>query len=147
MAFISFTKAADLAAPDDLRINAMAVLYVEASRPAMLGRTMIHMLGQGSVVNAVAEQVGTVISAIFSERCSLVACTRHYLAAPPHEGASTVYVSPANVSFLRPNLRTTPDFWLLIFVDGSELQIADPLPQALYPLRSQGAEFRLSTVG
>ena len=147
MAFISFTKASDHAAHDELRINAMAVLYVEASRPDLTGRTMIHMLGQGSIVNAVAESVGTVISAIFSERCGLVACTRHYLAAPPHDGASTVYVLPANVSFLRPNLQATPDFWVLTFVDGSELWVADPLPQGLYPLRSQGTEFRLSTVG
>lgn len=147
MAFISFTKAAGSAAPDDLRINPIAVLYVEASRPDLIGRTMIHMLGQGTVVNAVAESVGTVISAIFSERCSLVACTRHYLAAPPNDGASTVYVSPANVSFLRPNLQATPDFWVLTFVDGSELRVVDPLPQGLYPLRSQGSEFRLSTVG
>ena len=64
MAFISFTKAADPAAPDDLRINATAVLCVEASRPEMIGRTMIHMRGQGPAVNAVADSVGTVISAI-----------------------------------------------------------------------------------
>ena len=147
MAFIAFTKAADPAAPDDLRINAIAVLYVEASRPDLIGQTMIHMLGQGSVVHAVAESVGKVLSAIFSERCSLVACTRHYLAAPPHAGASTVYVSPANISFLRPNRQATPDFWVLTFVDGSVLRVADPLPQGLYPLRSQGTEFRLSTVG
>jgi hypothetical protein len=62
MPFISFNKATEPAAPDDLRINTAAVLYVEASRPDLVGQTLIHMLGQGSTVNAVTESIGTVVS-------------------------------------------------------------------------------------
>ena len=55
MPFVAFNKATDPAAPDDLRINTSAVLYVEASRAGLIGQTTIHMLGQGTVVNAVTE--------------------------------------------------------------------------------------------
>lgn len=131
MPFIALNKATDPVAPDDLRINTAAVLYVEASRPDLVGRTTIHLLGQGATLNAVTESLGTVVTAIFQAACPLVACTRHYLATPPEDGASTVYISPANVSFVRPNLPASPDFWVLRFVDGSELRVLDPLPQGL----------------
>lgn len=124
MPFISFNKATEPDAPDDLRINTAAVLYVEASRPDLVGHTLIHMLGQGSTVNAVTESIGTVVSAIGS----LVAVKRHYLAPPPDDGASTVYVLAANVSHMRPNLPLAPEFWYLTFVDGSELRVKEPLP-------------------
>jgi hypothetical protein len=127
MPFISFNKAIDPVAPDDLRINTAAVLYVEASRPGLLGQTTIHMLGQGTMVNAVTESTATVVSAIGG----LVAGQRHYLAPPPDDGASTVHISPANVSHLRPNLPASPEFWYLKFVDGSELRIVAPLPDGL----------------
>ena len=131
MAFISFTKASDHAAPDELRINAMAVLYVEASRPDLIGRTMIHMLGQGALVNAVMESIGTVITALSGDKFNLVECTRHYLATPPHDGPSTVYIAAQNVSYVRPNLPISPIFWVVTFVDGSDLRITDPLPHGL----------------
>lgn len=131
MPFIAFNKATDPSAPDDLRINTAGVLYVEASRAELLGWTTIHMLGQASVVNAVTESLGTVVSSAFDAGCTLVACTRHYLAPTPEGGASTVYISPANVSYARPNLPTAPDFWVLRFVDGSELRVLGPLPQGL----------------
>lgn len=127
MPFISFNKATDPAAPDDLRINTTAVLYVEASRPDLLGETTIHMLGQGTTVNAVTQSTGTVVSEIGS----LVAAKRHYLAPPPDGGASTVYIAPWNVSYVRPNLPLAHDFWYIKFVDGSELRIIDPLPEGL----------------
>lgn len=127
MPFISFNKAIDPVAPDDLRINTAAVLYVEASRPGLIGQTTIHMLGQGTVVNAVTESTGTVVSAIGG----LVAGKRHYLAPPPDDGASTVYISPANVSHVRPNLPASQEFWYVTFVDGSELRIVDPRPDGL----------------
>jgi hypothetical protein len=127
MPFISFNKATDPAAPDDLRINTTAVLYVEASRPDLLGETTIHMLGQGSTVNAVTQSTGTVVSEIGS----LVAAKRHYLAPPPDGGASTVYIAPWNVSYVRPNLPLAHDFWYIKFVDGSELRIINPLPEGL----------------
>lgn len=131
MSFIAFTKATDPKEVDDLRINTSAVLYVEASRPDLLGKTMIHLLGQSTVVNAVTDSVGAVVSAIFNAAGPLVACTRHYLAPPPEGGASTVYISPANVSYVRPNLPASPDFWVVRFVDGSELRVLHPLPQGL----------------
>ena len=131
MTFIAFNKASDPASPDDLRINSNAVLYVEASRPDLVGHTMIHMLGQGSTVNAVTESIGTVVSSISDLRGTLVAATRHYHAPPPNDRASTVYVAPANVSFVRPNLPAAPDFWVLRFVDGSELSVVHPLPEGL----------------
>ncbi|MDP2031999.1 MAG: hypothetical protein Q8K29_01170 [Polaromonas sp.] len=127
MPFIPFNKATDPAAPDDLRINTTAVLYVEASRPDLLGETTIHMLGEGSTVNAVTQTIGTVVSEIGS----LVAAKRHYLAPPPDGGASTVYIAPWNVSYVRPNLPLAQDFWYVKFVDGSELRIIDPLPEGL----------------
>ena len=131
MPFIAFTKATDPNEVDDLRINTSAVLYVEASRPDLLGKTMIHMLGQSTVVNAVKESVGTVVSAIFNFAGPLVACTRHYLAPPPEGGASTVYISTTNVSYVRLNLPASPDFWVIRFVDGSELRVLHPLSQGL----------------
>ena len=127
MPFIAFNKAFDPAAPDDLRINTAAVLYVEASRLDLTGQTTIHLLGQGEAVNAVTESIGLVVSEIGG----LVAATRHYLAPPPAEGASTVYICPANVSYLRPNLPALPDFWVVRFVDGSELRVVAPLPLGL----------------
>ena len=127
MPFIALNKAFDPAAPDDLRINTAAVLYVEASRHDMVGQTTIHLLGQGVTVNAVTESIGLVVSEIGG----LVAATRHYLAPPPAEGASTVYICPANVSYSRPNLPALPDFWVLRFVDGSELRVVAPLPLGL----------------
>ena len=106
MPFIALNKAFDPAAPDDLRINTAAVLYVEASRLDLVGQTTIHLLGQGVTVNAVTESIGLVVSEIGG----LVAATRHYLAPPPADGASTVYICPTNVSYVRPNLPASPDF-------------------------------------
>ena len=127
MPFIAFNKAFDPDAPEDLRINTAAVLYVEASRLDLVGQTTIHLLGQGVTVNAVTESISLVVS----EVGGLVAATRHYLAPPPAEGASTVYICPANVSYLRPNLPALPDFWVVRFIDGSELRVAAPLPLGL----------------
>ena len=127
MPFIAFNKAFDPAAPDDLRINTAAVLYVEASRPDLIGQATIHLLGQGINVNAVTESIGTVVSEIGG----LVAATRHYLAPPPETGASTGYICVANVSYVRPNLPASPDFWVVRFVDGSELRVVAPLPLGL----------------
>ena len=127
MTFIAFNKAFDPAEPADLRINTAAVLYVEASRLDLVGQTTIHMLGQGVTVNAVTEPIGLVVMEIGG----LVAATRHYLAPPPAEGASTVYICPDNVSYVRPNLPASPDFWVVLFVDGSELRVLHPLPLGL----------------
>ena len=82
MPLLCFNKATDPAAPDDLRINPAAVLYVEASRPDLIGQTTIHLLGQGTSVNAVTQSLATVVSAIGS----LIGATRHYLAPPPDDG-------------------------------------------------------------
>ena len=127
MPFIAFNKAFDPETPDDLRINTAAVLYVEASRFELTGQTTIHLLGQGVTVNAVMESISLVVREIGG----LIAATRHYLAPPPAEGASTVYICPANVSYVRPNLPALPDFWVVRFVDGSELRVLHPLPQGL----------------
>lgn len=131
MLFAAFNKVADPGSCDDLRVNKEAVLYVEASRPDLVGHTMIHMLGQGSTVNAVTESVGAVVSSLSDKPGSLVAATRHYLAPPPDSGASTVYISPVNVSYARPNQPASPDFWVLRFVDGSELRVVHPLSEGL----------------
>lgn len=133
MTFIAFNKATDPTAPDDLRINPEAVLYVEASRADLLGQTTIHLLGQNTVVNAVTESVGTVVSSIAAALPApgLVGATRHYLATTPNDGASTVYIVPGNVSYVRPNLPQMQEFWYIRFVDGSEIRIVDPLPAGL----------------
>ena len=60
-----------------------------------------------------------------------VAAARHYLAPPPAGGASTVYICPKNVSYLRPNLTASTDFWVVRFVDGSELRVIAPWPEGL----------------
>ena len=127
MPFIAFNKAFDPETPDDLRINTAAILYVEASRLDLIGQTTIHLVGQGVTVNAVTESTSVVVREIGG----LVAATRHYLAPPPAEGASTVYICPGNVSYVRPNLPALPDFWVFRFVDGSELRIVAPLPLGL----------------
>ena len=127
MNFIAFNKTTEPLAADDLRINPCAVLYVEASRPDLVGQTTIHLLGQSEVVNAVEEPVGTVVSRLGG----LVAARRHYLAPPPPEGPSPVYIAPVNVSYVRPNLPSAPDFWVVRFVDGSELRVLAPLPEGL----------------
>ncbi len=124
MPIVTFNKATDPGTPDDLRLNTLAVLYVEASRPELVGQTTIHLLGQGSMVNAVTESIGSVVSTIGG----MVAAKRHYLAPPPDDGASTVYIAPLNVSYIRPNLPASPDFWYVRFLDGSELRIVAPLP-------------------
>ena len=127
MGFIAFNKTAEPLAIDDLRVNPRAVLFVEASRPDLVGQTTIHLLGQSEVVNAVEETIGTVVSRLGG----LVAARRHYLAPPPAEGPSTVYIAPANVSYARPNHASAPDFWVVRFVDGSELRVLAPLPEGL----------------
>lgn len=131
MRFIAFNKATAPVGQDDLRVNTEAILYLEASRQDLVGQTTIHMLGQGSTVNAVTEPIGIVVRSIVEATGTLVACKRHYLAPPPEDGASTVYVSPANVSYLRPNPPVAPDFWVVRFVDGSELRVTHPLPPGL----------------
>lgn len=137
MTFIAFNKATDPTSPDDLRINPEAVLYVEASRTDLLGQTTIHMLGQSTVVNAVTESVGIVVSSIAAALAlirampGLVNAKRHYLAKTPEDGASTVYIAPGNVSYVRPNVPETHEFWYVRFVDGSELRVMDPLPTGL----------------
>lgn len=127
MNFIAFNKTTDPTPYVDLRINPRAVLYVEASRKELVGQTTIHLLGQSSVVNAVDETVDMVVDLLGG----LVAARRHYLAPTPPEGPSTVYIAPANVSYVRPNLPSAPDFWVVRFVDGSELRIVAPLPEGL----------------
>lgn len=127
MNFIAFNKTTEPLAADDLRINPQAVLYVEASRPGLVGQTTIHLLGQSDVVNAVEEPIGTVVSRFGS----LVAARRHYLAPTPPEGPSTVYIAPVNVSYVRPNVPAAPDFWVVRFVDGSEIRVLAPLPDGL----------------
>lgn len=131
MPFISLNKATDPTVTDYLRINTAAVLYVEASRPGRVGKATIHMLGQTPTVNALTDSIAMVMVAIFDATCPLVACTRHYLAKPPEQGPSTVYVSPTNVSYMHPNLPVSPDFWTLRFADGSELRVLHPLPDGL----------------
>jgi hypothetical protein len=127
MNFVAFNKTTQPAASEDLRVNPRAVLYVEASRPDLVGHSSIHLLGQGETVNAVEESIGTVVDRLGG----LVAALRHYLAPPPPEGPSTVYISPLNISFVRPNIPETPDFWVIRFIDGSELRVAAPLPAGL----------------
>jgi hypothetical protein len=128
MAIISFNKASSPDIQDDLRINTTAVLYVEASLPDLMGATTIHLMGQGSMVNAVVEPVGEVAGAIGH----LVAAKRHYMAMGPASGIpSTVHINPNNISYLRPNLPEGTTFWVVRMADGTELRIEHPLPAGL----------------
>ena len=103
------------------------MLYVQASSLDLLGQTTIPLMGQGVTVNGVTESIGLVVRKIGG----WVAATRHYLAPPPAGGASTVYICPKNVSYLRPNLPASTDFWVVRFVDGSELRVIAPWPEGL----------------
>jgi hypothetical protein len=127
MPILSFNNASDAATPDDVRINSTAVRFVEASRPEQKGQTMIHLLGQGEVGIPVVEPLDHVIAAIGG----LAAAGRYYLAGASGAHASTVYVSVANISYLRLNKKTKPAFWDLYFVDGYELRVLDPLPPTM----------------
>jgi hypothetical protein len=135
MPFIALNKASDPTAPDDLRINSAAILYVEASRPELIGLTTVHLLGQGAAVIAVDEPIDVVVrevaNALEAEGNELLPATRHYLAAPPSTGPSIVFISPVNVSHVRPNLPAAPDFWVVRFTDGSEVRVVHPLPGGL----------------
>jgi len=64
MAILSFNSASDAATRDDVRINSLAVRFVEASRPEQKGQTTIHLIGQGEVGISVVEPVDEVIAAI-----------------------------------------------------------------------------------
>ena len=126
MPILSFNNASDAATQDDVRINSLAVRFVEASRPEQQGHTTIHLIGQGEVGIPVVEPIEEVIAAIGG----LAAATRHYLAGTHGVSASTVYVAVDNVSYLRPNKNAKPGFWYIHFVDGYELRVLDPLPPA-----------------
>lgn len=127
MTFVAFNQTATPDAANDLRVNRTAVLYVEASRADLVGHTTIHLLGQGTAVNAVEETVDRVVNSLGG----LVAAQRHYLAPPPQAGGSTVFIAPDNVSYVRPNAPAAPDFWVVRFVDGSEVRVLAPLPLGL----------------
>jgi hypothetical protein len=129
MSILSFNNASDAATADDVRINSDAVRFVEASRPEQKGNTMIHLIGQGEVGISVVEPVEEVIAAVGG----LAAAGRHYLAGAAGGGASTVYLAPANVSYMRPNRKASPAFWYVYFSDGYELRVLDPLPAACDP--------------
>lgn len=127
MPILAFNRETDPHTPDDARISSKAVRYVEPTRQGQAGLTVIHMLGQGENGITVMEALEVVVGSIQG----LVAAPRHYSAAQPDDGRSTVYIAPANVSHLRPNNPTKRDFWSVYFIDGSELRIIDPLPVGL----------------
>ena len=135
MPFIALNKASDPTAPDDLRINSAAILYVEAARTEVAGRTTVHVLGQGTAVMVVNEPINVVVRevarALEVNGGELLPATRHYLGAPPGAGPGTVFISPANVSYVRPNVPAAPDFWVVRFTDGSEVRVVHPLPGGL----------------
>lgn len=127
MPILTFSTANDPHTPDDARISSTAVRYVEPTREGQPGKTVIHMLGQDVNGITVMEAIDVVVGSI----AGLVAAPRHYSAAQPEDGRSTVFISPATVSHLRPNNPTKRDFWSVFFVDGTELRIIDPLPVGL----------------
>ncbi len=127
MPILAFSKSSDPDTPDDARISSAAVRYVEPTRQGQPGKTVIHVLGQGENGITVMEANDVVAGSI----AGLVAAPRHYSAAQPDDGRSTVFIATANVSHLRPNNPTKRDFWSVFFVDGTELRIIDPLPAGL----------------
>jgi len=88
---------------------------------------MIYLVGQGAVGIPVVEPLDEVVAAIGG----LAAAARHYLAGGPGGGASTVYISTANVSYVRASKQVMPAFWYIYFVDSFELRVLDPLPPGL----------------
>jgi hypothetical protein len=127
MPILAFNKASDPKWPDDVRIASSAVRYVEESRLGQSNHATIHVLGHRDAGIKVGDSIESVVSSVGG----LVAATRHYLAGQPADGGSTVYVSAANVSHIRPSTPGKRDFWVVHFIDGSELRIVDPLPAGL----------------
>ncbi len=127
MPILAFSKAGDPSTLDDTRISSTAVRYVEPTRQGQPGKTVIHVLGQGENGLVVMEALDVVVGAIEG----LIAAPRHYSGAQPEDGGSTVFIAPANVSHLRPNNPSKRDFWSVLFIDGTELRIVDPLPVGL----------------
>lgn len=127
MPILFFNNATDAATRDDVHINPAAVRFVEAALENKLGHTNIHVLGYKVSGIRVTEQIATVLASL----PGLVQATRHYHAGEPAMGASTLFVAPHNLSFIRPNVPKDPTFWILRFTDESELRIVGPLPQGL----------------
>lgn len=127
MPILAFNKATDPNTPDDVRINTAAVRFVEAARPGQPSLTVIHVLGEKDAGIPVMEAPDLVATSIGG----LVAAKRYFGAGQADDGKSAVFVAAANVSQLRPNNPSKRDFWAVLFTDGSELRIADPLPGGL----------------
>lgn len=124
MRIVGFNKATDPTKTDEVRINPAAVRYVEGSRGQQSGQTWIHLIGQGTVGIPVVEPIAAVVDKVGG----LVTATRHYLAGQPETGGSLVHVAPSAISFIRPNSARDPSYWHIVFLDGTELRILDPLP-------------------
>jgi hypothetical protein len=111
-------KTARPLAIDDLRINPRAVLLWEASRPDLVSQTTIHMLGGREARWSCGrrDHRDTVVN-----RLGGLLAARRYLAPPPAERASTVYISPRECEQLcRPYGRLISGS--SGFVDGSGLK-------------------------
>jgi hypothetical protein len=125
MPIFHFNKATDPANAEDVWINTGAVRFAETARPGQLGKTSIHLIGQGEAGILVEEDIETVLGSM----SKLVAAPRHYLGGTlPEHGAQIVYVAPELISYLRPGTPKDPVFWYIYFVDGSELRIHSPIP-------------------
>jgi hypothetical protein len=105
----------------------MAQAVITWDPPNKMGKITIHLIGQGINVNAVTESISTVVCEIGA----LVAAKRHCVALPPKGGARTVYTCIAKMRWVRPNLPAMAGFWVLQFVDGSQLRAQHPLAQGL----------------
>lgn len=69
------------------------------------------------------EDIGSVVSAIGS----LIPVTRHSNTAQS-ASEDTIYIAPETISHLHPNVVPNPTFWIVYFVDGSQIKINAPLP-------------------
>jgi len=127
MPMLAFNNAADPKTPDDVHVASSAVRFVEESRLGQAALATIHVLGLREAGIQVMDPLDVVVSSIGG----LTAATRHYLAGQPKDGGSMVFIATANISYIRPSTPDKREFWIIYFIDGTELRIVDPLPAGL----------------
>ncbi len=127
MPTIQFTRATNPTTSEVVHINPLAVLYVEAAREHLVGKTLIQVIGQTEQGMRVTEALQEVLAGL----PDTVPAYRHYHAGSPNEGESVVHICAHNIASIVPNAPSAPLFWTIAFKDQSVLRIMAPLPPEL----------------
>ena len=127
MPTIQFTRATNPATAEVVHINPRAVLYVEAAREHLVGKTMVQVIGQAEQGIRVTEALQDVLSSV----PETIPAYRHYHAGSPNEGESVVHICAHNIASIVPNAPISPLFWTIMFTDQSVLRVMAPLSPGL----------------